>query len=1789
MKPSPNPQRANHEGQDIAVIGMACRFPDAGDYRAFWRNLRDGRASVRELGTERWDSEQFYSPDPDAPNRGVSKWAGLIDDADKFDAGLFRISPREAELMDPQQRILLELTWSCLEDAGYAPAKLRGSGTGVYIGVCNFDYKEALAASLASIEAHLSTGTYATLIPNRISYEFDFKGPSLPIDTACSSSLVALHEAIHAIRRGECTQAIAGGVSILCSPTYFVAFSKAGMLSPRGVCRTFDHGADGYVRGEGAGVVLLKPLDRAIADRDRVWGIIKGTAVNHGGRTPSVTSPSAFAQARVIADAIRRSGVAVDRIGYVEAHGTGTPKGDPIEVHGLQRAFQTVADQSGTALPRRSCGLGSVKTNIGHLEAAAGIAGLIKVLLAMAHRTLPGLLHLERLNPRIRLDGSPFYLVERPEPWRAPDDGVRRAGISSFGFGGVNAHVVVEEPPPLEARLERAPAAQVIVLSARTPDRLRAYAADLLAERASWDSGGASIADIAFTLQRREAMEERVAFVVESSARLAAALAELARGDAARVVYGNTTQGAARIAPFLPDGDRRAVFEAWLAGRDLDQLMALWVAGLPVDWAALHDAATRPRLIALPSYPFERRRYWLPASAAPAPVTSGLWEVAASWTARALPGTGRSPASDAGVLWLTLLDATGDAYLADRAGARMARLPVPVEPDPDRGWIDACWAAMDVIQGAMTRHAPARMVLLSNTAPEFAAMMFALLQSVQKELEVPARWYAWEPGAREPTALLRAVLDDAATGDAVTGATRLVIADGAVRCEDRRWSFRPLAPRTGPASWARGGVFWIPGGGGGIGRKVAAHLAQRYGATVILSGRSDAQAPAEPPRSAEQVGSILYRTADCTRRRELEQLLAWILDHHGRLTGVIHAAGALRDRGLFAKQREDVDAVMRPKVEGALLVDEVTRGCALECFCVFSSLTGLWGNAGQTDYAAANAFLGGFARRRRAQVARGERSGSSIVIHWPYWRAGGMQLPPHLVERLEEAFGMRPLEDADGLAAFDHALATRCDELAVTSGTLAVIERALAAIAPRVPPRTVLSKVVAAAPSVPSPPAAPAAPAASGSPGAAPPPRDPLEVAAWLTAALSELTGNPPDELPRDSHFAEYGVDSLLLLRLMRRVNDAFGLALEILDLHNHPSIAELAAVIAGGSAAPEPAAPAGDPEPRKVPVSSAVAAPAAVPGFAIVGLDVRVPGAAGLAELWDLVSAGERHAGCYPEHRWRLLPPALVGDLSRDACPGWFLDDALRFDHRLFGVSPREAMVMDPQQRQVLHSVWRAIEHAGYARAEFARRPTAVLLSIDTVDYEQLVHHDATIDEFTGTGVSRYIAANRISHTFNLRGVSEPVDTACSSFFVALSRAIDAMERGGAEQAIVAAVQLNLLPSRFRVLRERSLLSRGPVTRPFDRDGDGFVRSEGAGAVVIKPLARAIEDRDHIHGVIRGCAVWHAGRAVGVTAPSSAAHQQAIKQALVAAGVTADSLGYIEAHGTGMPLGDASELDAIDQVFRDLGRDRSQPCVLGAAKAALGHLEAASGVAALAKVVLALDRGRVPGLVHLRTPNPRFSPESGLRLSASEQPIAAPRDGGPPRAGVLSYGLGGVSAFVVVERPPAVAPAVAPAVETGPPRPELFVLSAQTPAVLRRYAAAIAGFLSAAVAAGRPVELRALVETYRSRRDPMASRVAVIAASVDELRAKLAAFGAGELAEATWVSPAERPAPASSDELARWLAAGDLGGLAAAYVAGADIAWPAATTPRQPFPEYPFHTDREFWISPRPAAREPA
>jgi len=528
--------------EPIAIIGIGCRFPGgANNPEAFFQLLEDGVDAIREVPPERWPLEA-EGPDTEGEERAL-RWGSFLDDVDKFDASFFGISPREAESLDPQQRLLLEVSWEALERAGQLPERLMGSRTGVFVGIWALDYQQrVLAQGEDKLDAYCFTGNVLSTAAGRLAYTIGLQGPCISVETACSSSLTAIHLACQSLRNGESSLALAGGVNLMLSPATTKLLSKTQALSPDGRCKSFDSRANGFVRGEGCGMVVLKRLSDAERDGDAIIALIRGSAVNQDGRSTGLTAPNVLSQQALLRQALENARVAPSDVGYVEAHGTGTSLGDPIEVEALKAVLGGPREKGST------CVLGALKTNIGHLEAAAGVAGLIKVALALQNERIPGNLHFRALNPRIDLRGTSLEIAKEPVPWK-PGLRPRFAGVSSFGISGTNAHIVLEEAPRnLEEPLGEAEAGVYLLpLSAKTPEALQDLARAYHGFLAAGDAP--RLVDIAHTASaRRSHYEHRLSIVGATREEMAGALDAFLRGEAPPgVVQGKATPARAKV------------------------------------------------------------------------------------------------------------------------------------------------------------------------------------------------------------------------------------------------------------------------------------------------------------------------------------------------------------------------------------------------------------------------------------------------------------------------------------------------------------------------------------------------------------------------------------------------------------------------------------------------------------------------------------------------------------------------------------------------------------------------------------------------------------------------------------------------------------------------------------------------------------------------------------------------------------------------------------------------------------------------------------------------------------------------------------------------------------------------------------------------------------------------------------------------------------------------------------------------------------------------------------------
>ncbi len=649
-------EQAKHEA--IAIVGMGCRFPGANSPEEFWQLLEGGQDAITTVPSERWQQSEYYSEQPYVPGKICTTEGGFVPHLKEFDASFFRIAPREASSLDPQQRLLLEVSWEALENAAIPPEQVKGSQTGVFIGVSATDYwHQLLSRNTTEIDAYLTTGNTHSLASGRISHFFDFTSTSISLDTACSSSLVAVHLGIKSLRDRECNMVLVGGVNRLISPKISVNFSQAKMLSPDGRCRTFDEGANGFVRSEGCGIVVLKRLKDAIADQDRIRAVLLGSATNQDGRTSSITTPNSLSQQAVIKQALEKSKVAPQQVSYLETHGTGTSLGDAIEIEALSQVFSD----------NEQLVLGAVKTNIGHLESASGIASLIKTVLALENEVIPANLHLKQANSKVDWQNLPFKLPQKAIAWQRSAQ-PRIAGVSGFGFSGTNAHIIVQEATIPGKNLEVAPPSRLsrenepeqnnvylFNLSAKTNKALSQLAKNYLDYLQSHPDS--LIADICYTVNTgRSHFNHRLATTITSQADLQQKLTEyinqatppaLWQGKAnlnqevklALITSPQVSQELTELSESLIDGclvtpdladvywqinskniiDNNANQNIIYSQIDneanplpglLSGLAQLYILGVKINWKSLSQNIAGKK-ISLPTYPFQRQTYWI--------------------------------------------------------------------------------------------------------------------------------------------------------------------------------------------------------------------------------------------------------------------------------------------------------------------------------------------------------------------------------------------------------------------------------------------------------------------------------------------------------------------------------------------------------------------------------------------------------------------------------------------------------------------------------------------------------------------------------------------------------------------------------------------------------------------------------------------------------------------------------------------------------------------------------------------------------------------------------------------------------------------------------------------------------------------------------------------------------------------------------------------------------------------------------------------------------------------------
>jgi polyketide synthase PksN len=2127
---------AEKSAQDIAIIGLSGRYPGASNVQEFWQNLKDGRDSITEIPKDRWDYKLYFDEDKDKPGKVYSKWGGFLEGVDQFDPLFFNISPREAEIMDPQERLFLQCVYETLEDAGYTREALstyKGFGlegnVGVYVGVMYEEYQ--LYGAQEQIQGYpITLAGSPSSIANRISYFCNFHGPSIALDTMCSSSLTAIHLACQSLQRGGCELAIAGGVNVSIHPNKYLLLSQGKFVSSKGRCESFGQGGDGYVPGEGVGAVLLKPLEKAIADGDQIYGIIKGTAINHGGKTNGYTVPNPNAQAGVIGAALKEAGLDPRLISYIEAHGTGTSLGDPIEITGLTKAFQEYTKD------KQYCAIGSAKSNIGHCESAAGIAGLTKVLLQLKHRQLVPSLHSEILNPHIDFAGTPFIVQQEFAEWKRPvvtmngetREYPRIAGISSFGAGGANAHVVIEEYIPKQERALFTVSPEklaIIVLSAKSEERLKEQSQQLLTAIQTQTFSDIDLADIAYTLQvGREAMEERLAITAVSLQELQEKLQAYLDGqeNIDDLYRGQVKRNKETLAVFTADEELQEAISKWIQRGKYAKLLDLWAKGLSFDWNKLYPAG-KPRRISLPTYPFAKEHYWVPeievkttatsttttafihpllhqntsdlaeqrftstftgqeffltdhlvkgrgvlpgvvslemARAAVQQATAALQEektqiqlqnivwahpitieeksvqvhiglypeetgqiayeiysqpneasaesivhsqgIAVLNTAQEAPVLNLSalqaectrgvlstfqlyeafkkvgidygsahqgveqvylgknqvltrlilPSSvtatqEQFILHPSLMDAALQASLGLMMDATQSntitqpivpfaldelevfdsctpsmwahirpsagstpgdRLPkLDIDLCNDQGYIcvrmkaftfrtleggldssgssailgtlmlQPCWREQPVTPEAAVSDYAQHLVILcesDNISPEnITAQMNKVrclpLKSSQPEMDERFQTYAVQvfeeihnilKDKPKDKVLIQIVVSAIKEQQLCSGllgllktaqlenprlmgqlinpepgqGTTLIIEqlkensrnplDQQIRYQDgKRFvaACREMeaSTETMEIPWKDQGVYLITGGVGGLGLIFAEEIAHKVkDVTLILTGRSllneDKQ---DKLKELESLGArIHYKQVDVTQKQEVAELFHEIQEKFGSLHGIIHSAGMIKDNFIIKKTKEEFLAVLAPKVAGLVNLDQASQKQGLDFFIFFSSLAGSMGNSGQADYATANAFMDAYAHYRSSLVVSGQRHGKTLSINWPLWQEGGMRVDGKTERMMQEESGMIPMQTQNGIQALYQGLASGQAQMLVAEGNLKRIKAIF------LEPRQFSEKLL----TVPA--------LREDSTGVPVIDQDWLQEKAenYFKKLLSAAIKLPVHRIEADAPMEQYGIDSVMVMQLINQLEKIFGSLSKTL-LFEYQNIKELtgyflecyrdqltallgmeervaATLIPQDSVTRiEPEKPILSSKRRSRFASMRQEAQPEVEkstqDIAIIGLSGRYPGASNVQEFWQNLKAGRDSITEIPPERWDYK---LYFDENKDK-PGtvyskWggFLEGVDQFDPLFFNISPREAEIMDPQERLFLQCVYETLEDAGYTREALSTYKgfglegnVGVYVGVMYEEYqlygaqEQIQGHPITL---AGSPSS---IANRISYFCNFHGPSIALDTMCSSSLTAIHLACQSLQRGGCELAIAGGVNVSVHPNKYLLLSQGKFVSSKGRCESFGQGGDGYVPGEGVGAVLLKPLEKAIADGDQIYGIIKGTAINHGGKTNGYTVPNPNAQAGVIGAALKEAGLDPRLISYIEAHGTGTSLGDPIEITGLTKAFQEYTKDK-QYCAIGSAKSNIGHCESAAGIAGLTKVLLQLKHRQLVPSLHSETLNP-YIDFTGTPFIVQQEfaewkrPVVTMNGETreyPRIAGISAFGAGGANAHVVVEE-------YIPDQEKSEriitfPKPAIIVLSAKNEDRLKEYSQQ----LLSAIQTQQLLEtdLADIAYTLQVGREAMEERLAITAVSLQELKEKLQAYLDGQeniddLYRGQVKRNKETLAIFTADEdmthiINAWIVKGKYAKLLDLWAKGLSFDWnklyPASKPRRTSLPTYPFAKER-YWV----------
>ncbi|QUI21910.1 SDR family NAD(P)-dependent oxidoreductase [Vallitalea pronyensis] len=1657
--------KMKEENRDIAIIGIGLKISCARDLEQYWEIIKHKIGCIEDFPKYREEEVEglvniFHDSDKD-PAFYQGSYIGRIDE---FDHEFFNISPREASLMDPVQRIFLETIRNTFDDAGYTAERLKQSKTGVFLGYTASSLKDNYIVDIAFNHPELlpysMTGNMAPLIPSRISHLLDLTGPTMVMDTACSSSLVAVHEACEHILSGNCQMAVAGGMKLNVLPIILDTM-KLGIESLDGKTRTFDSGADGASMGEGCCTVLLKPLTLAEQDGDIIYAVIKGTSINHDGTASGLTAPNPAAQSEVIMDAWDKARINPEDIQYIEAHGTATGLGDPIEIQGIQKAFSRFTDK------KQFCAIGSSKSNLGHLYECAGIAALLKVIASMRHETIPATINFLTPNPNIDFINSPVYVNTEAKRWDKREGKSCIAGVSAFGLSGTNCHVVVEAyDPPKQEEVTAENKPTLISISAKSDDSL-SEKINQYVHYVEENNNTLDYYNFCYNINRYNDMyDRRIAFTVKNKEELCYKLQWVHKHGLSdypeekiyhhAIVRDNRDYQSRKMQlkemQALTDGLNKMLKSVNLEIHDLENICQQIVLGGTPQWELMYDGYQGTH-IPLPVYPFQRTRLWLPKKVYNSKkklfYKKGFKsehmihqsEVAertliVAWHQQALEELKQAFAQHGSNVETILLEDVDT--LAQKKEEVMEKLHETShiifqlygcdseETDirklirMQQNNLHTLLTLSQWIQKQDSKSKVKLVILSMNSLsvtgneallnPQNTTAM-GLGKCITKEIKhIKCCYLDYD----EATAF-KHVMDEVYSENK----EEVVVYRDHVRYVECLEEIVPTG-QDSSALLVDSGVYIITGGLGGIGYETAKKICElAKDVTLIIISRTKLPFNTDMASADNKVRekyerytalrhlskNIEYYSVDVSQYDIMKEIIDTTRQKYGKINGIIHAAGIGGGQLIESTTTEHLDAMLQSKVYGAWNLDQLTKEDDLLFFVLFSSIATVFSSIELSAYTAANTYLDYFCQYRHAN-----RCGKTYTINWATWSEIGMSVEHSFT--IDTLF--KTITIKDGIKGFLDVLG--CDETAVIIGELN-LESQIALMLHNYPVKYsdyIMDKLDAlkAKNKKDTVKQASSQPPISYSGDSA---YKAIEVK--IAHACQEVLGY--EEIDIHDNFFEMGADSILMGHIFKHINDDYPDQLQLTDLFAYPSVRQLSEYMSSKQNVASQRDRESKERVNKMPVHHGEK------DIAVIGIGLDLPCAKNVDEYWELIVNGVSVVRDIPKNRAKDLKNHFYylgmdkEDIIFNKCA--YLDAINTFDYGLFNMSPREAKLIDPINRLFLQCSHSAIEDAGYGGLKIRGSNTGVFLgytaNLGNLYSRILYEIDAGLfgESLPVNQVS--MAASRIAYVNDLKGPSMVIDTACSSSLVAIHTACQHIRNGECDMALVGGASITMAPlaGGFKVGFE----SLEEKTRSFSEGAMGTAVGEGVAAILLKPLSKALEDKDNVYGVIKGSSSNQDGSSFGIAAPNYLAQSEVIQKAWLQAEVEPETISYIEAHGTGTALGDPIEVKGITHAFK-VFTDQKQFCALGTIKPNIGHLNEASGISGFIKVLMMMRYKELAPTVFFQEPNQNIDFMDSPVYMSTLRTVWETGDI-PRRAGITGLGMSGTNCHIVLEEPPEV------------------------------------------------------------------------------------------------------------------------------------------------------------------------